>query len=79
MKKLPVAEVRSHFSALLKEVEEGHEIGIAYGRKRKVIAVIVPYDEYSKGKKKELGGLAGKAHVDFHGSWAISDEELMQA
>ena len=45
MKTLPVAEVRTNFSALLKEVELGNEIGIAFGRRKETIAVIVPIEE----------------------------------
>ncbi|GBR75082.1 antitoxin phd, partial [Candidatus Termititenax aidoneus] len=32
MKTFPVAEAKTHFSALLKDVEKGEEIAISYGR-----------------------------------------------
>jgi len=51
MKTLPVAEVRTNFSSLLKEVESGKEIGISFGRKKETIAVIIPIDEYNKDKE----------------------------
>ncbi len=79
MKTLPVAEVRTNFSALLKEVESGNEIGIAFGRKKETIAVIIPIDEYKKMKERRLGTLEGKATVEFKDDWAISDEELLKA
>jgi antitoxin (DNA-binding transcriptional repressor) of toxin-antitoxin stability system len=78
MKKLPVAEVRTNFSSLLKEVESGEEIGIAFGRKRETIAVIIPINEYKKIKAKRLGTLEGKVTVEFKENWAISDEELLK-
>jgi Fic family protein len=37
LKILPVAEVRTHFSSVLKEVESGKEIGISFGRKKETI------------------------------------------
>jgi antitoxin (DNA-binding transcriptional repressor) of toxin-antitoxin stability system len=78
MKTLPVAEVRTNFSSLLKEVESGEEIGIAFGRKRETIAVIIPINEYKKIKAKRLGTLEGKVTVEFKENWAISDEELLK-
>ncbi len=52
MKTVPVAEVRSNLSMLLKEVESGREIGISFGRRRETIAVIVPIAEYKKIKER---------------------------
>lgn len=78
MKRIPVAQARSNFSSLLKEVETGTEIGITFGRKKETIAVIVPIEEYKKIKARKLGTLEGKATVEFRKDWAISDEELVQ-
>jgi antitoxin (DNA-binding transcriptional repressor) of toxin-antitoxin stability system len=79
MKTLPVAEVRSHFSSLLKEVELGNEIGIAFGRKKETIAVIVPIDEYRRIKTRKLGTLEGKVKVEFKDDWEMTDEELIKS
>lgn len=76
MKNLPVAEVRSNFSSLLKEVESGEEIGISFGRKRETIAVIVPIED-EKLKTRRLGTLEGRASVEFKGEWYITDEQLL--
>jgi prevent-host-death family protein len=77
MKILPVAEVRTNFSSLLKEVESGTEIGISFGRKKETIAVIIPIDEYKKIKMRKLGTLQGKASVEFKGEWKLTDEEFL--
>lgn len=77
MKTLPVAEIRTNFSALLKEVESGSEIGITFGRKKETIAVIVPIDEYKKIKARKLGTLEGKVKVEFSDNWAITEEEFI--
>jgi len=79
MKTLPVAEVRTNFSSLLKEVESGKEIGISFGRRKDIIAVIIPIDEYKKIKTRRLGTLEGKASVEFKGEWKISDEEFLNS
>jgi len=66
MKTLPVAEIRTNFSSLLKEVELGHEIGITFGRKRETIAVIIPIEEYKRFTAKRLGT-------------TMTDEELLNS
>ncbi|UTC67331.1 MULTISPECIES: type II toxin-antitoxin system Phd/YefM family antitoxin [unclassified Treponema] len=77
MKTLPVTKIRTNFSALLKEVELGNEIGITLGRKEEAIAVIVPIEEYKRIKVRQLGTLEGKATVEFSENWAITDEEFI--
>lgn len=77
MKTLPVAEVRTNFSSLLKEVELGHEIGITFGKKKETIAVIIPIEEYKRIKTRKLGTLEGKVKMEFKGEWSITDEELL--
>lgn len=79
MKTLRVSEVRANFSALLKEVEAGKEIGISFGRTKETIAVIVPIDEYRKIKNRKLGTLEGKASVEFKGEWNLTDEEFLHS
>ncbi len=79
MKTLAVAEVKTHLSALLKEVESGEEIGITFGRKKETIAVIVPIDEYKKIKTRKLGTLEGKVTIKFGDNWSMTDEELLNS
>lgn len=79
MKTLSVAEVRTNFSALLKEVELGNEIGIAFGRKKETIAVIVPIEEYKRIKTRKLGTLEGKVKVEFSENWSMTEEEFINS
>jgi prevent-host-death family protein len=44
MKALALAEAKTHFSAVMKEVEQGNEVAISYGKKKETIAVIMPYE-----------------------------------
>ena len=78
MKTLPVAEVKTHFSSLLKEVELGNEIAISYGKKKETIAVIIPYELYKKSKKRQLGTLKGKIEVEFSNDFPMTDEEFIR-
>ena len=79
MKTLPVADVRSNLSALLREVESGNEIGILFGTMRHTIAVIVPIAEYKRIKERKIGSLAGKVSVEFRDDWKMSDEEFLNS
>jgi antitoxin (DNA-binding transcriptional repressor) of toxin-antitoxin stability system len=75
MKVLQTAEAKAHFSSVIKDVESGNEIAIAYGKQKKTVAVIIPYDQWKKSKKRQLGTLQHKAKVHF----SMSDEELINS
>jgi prevent-host-death family protein len=76
MKTLQAAQAKAHFSSILRDVESGHEIAIAYGKKKQTIAVIVPYEQWKKSKKRQLGTLKDKAKVHFSPDFMMSDEEF---
>ena len=74
MKTLQLA--KTNFSSILKEIEAGNEIGIC-GKDKQTIAVIVSYEKWRKGQKRQLGTLEGKMSVEFSDNYAITDEELI--
>jgi antitoxin (DNA-binding transcriptional repressor) of toxin-antitoxin stability system len=77
MKIIQSAEAKAHFSSILKDIEAGNEVAIAYGKKKQTIAVIIPYEQWKKSKKRQLGTLEGKMTVNFSNDFSISDEELI--
>jgi len=76
MKILQSAEAKTHFSSVLKDVEAGNEVAIAYGKRKKTIAVIIPYEKWKKSQKRQLGTLEGKMSVKFARDFSMADEEL---
>jgi len=74
---MQVAQAKTHFSSLLKEVEAGNEIGIINDKKQETVAVIVPFEDWKKNKKRVLGTLQGKISVTFADDWYMTDEELL--
>ena len=74
---MQVAQAKTHFSSLLKEVEAGNEVGITYGKKHETVAVIIPFEDWKKTKKRVLGTLQGKMSVTFADDWKMTDEELL--
>jgi antitoxin (DNA-binding transcriptional repressor) of toxin-antitoxin stability system len=79
MKTLQAAEVKIHFSRVLKDVEAGNEVAISYGKKKEIIAVIILYKTWKKTKKRELGALKRKGSVQFSKDWYMTDEELIHS
>ena len=79
MKTLQVAEAKTHFSSVMKDVQDGNEVIISSGKKKQTIAVIIPYEQWKKSKKRELGTLKGKVKVKFSKDFKMSDEELINS
>ena len=77
MKTLGVGEIKAHFSDVLERVKGGEKIAVAYGKTRKKVAVIVPYDEYRPRGQRELGPLRDKAGFEVRDGFEMSDEELL--
>jgi len=79
MKTLQVAEAKSHFSSIIRDVEQGNEVAIAYGKKKQTVAIIVPYEKWKKTQKRQLGSLEGKMSAVFAEDFKITDEELFNS
>ena len=72
---MAVGELKTHFSEVLQEVRQGKKVGILYGRVKKPVAMIVPYQKENKGERK-IGILDGKATVKFMDDFEMTAEEL---
>ena len=77
MKTLPVGELKAQFSEVLELVEKGESFGILYGKKKKPIAMIVPYTEKVIKKERKLGLLEGKVEISFKDDFSMTEEELV--
>jgi prevent-host-death family protein len=78
MKTLPVGELKAQFSEVLERVQKGESFGILYGKKKKPIAMIVPYADKDVKKDRMLGLLEGKVSVKFSDDFEITEEELLE-
>ena len=77
MKALTVGETKSAFSDILAAVQRGERFAVSYGRKRKPVAMIVPYVVPQADRK--LGVLSGCGRYAWHDAGQITDEELLQS
>lgn len=75
MQTITIGKLKANFSEILKKVSAGETIAIAYGRKKEVVAKIVP-QSIPQGKRK-LGVLEGNAKVVFGKQFSINEEEFL--
>jgi antitoxin (DNA-binding transcriptional repressor) of toxin-antitoxin stability system len=77
MKTMPVGELKAQFSEVLEKVKQGESFGIIYGRKKKPIAMIVPYEDKKKNKERTIGILDGKITIKISEKFKMTEEELL--
>jgi antitoxin (DNA-binding transcriptional repressor) of toxin-antitoxin stability system len=76
IKIMSVGELKTNFSEVLKRVQAGEEIGIAYGKNKKIVARLVPKNIEMKQKRK-IGILNGKVKITFAKDFKMSTEEFL--
>lgn len=79
MQQLTVGQFKSKFSQVLEKVLKGESVGITYGKSKKKVAAIIPYQKYMSDKKITLGSLKGKASVKIRDNFKMNDEEFLNS
>lgn len=79
MYQLPVGQFKAKFSQVLEKVLKGESVSITYGKNKKRVATLIPYNKYLKQVKFKLGLLEGKASFRLHQDFKITDEELLSS
>ena len=77
MKTLPVGELKAQFSEVLEKVSHGEVFGITHGKKKKPVAMIVPYQENSAKKARKIGLYNGKITIKIAEDFEISEQDLL--
>jgi antitoxin (DNA-binding transcriptional repressor) of toxin-antitoxin stability system len=77
MKTLPVGEIKAQFSEVLEKVKQGESFGILYGKKKRPIAMIVPYVDAEKKLERKIGILDGKTQIKFSEDFKMTEEEFL--
>lgn len=77
MHQLTVGQFKSKFSAVLEKVLKGESVGITYGKSKKKVAALVPYQKYMLNKKIKLGILEGKASFKIKKGFKMTEEEFL--
>lgn len=79
MLQLTVGQFKAKFSEMLSKVLQGESVGITYGKSKKKVAALVPYNKSLPGKKIKLGILEGKASFKIHKNFKMTDEEFLNS
>ena len=76
MKTMTIGDLKSHFSEVIQEVKAGEEIAVAFGKKREIVAYLIPKSA-RKPEKRQLGILQGKGKVTFGDNFKMTEEEFL--
>lgn len=79
MKNLTVGNLKAGFSAVLRDVEAGEEIVISYGKSKRKVAVIIPFQKYNKKSARKFGILANAASFKIGKDFKLSDDEFLNS
>ena len=78
MKSISVGDFKAQFSAILDEVLEGKKIAIQYGRKKEIVAWLVPAGHHLAAKRRLLGILGGKARFKVRKGFKLTEDEFLK-
>jgi antitoxin (DNA-binding transcriptional repressor) of toxin-antitoxin stability system len=75
MKTMSVSEFKTHFSDVLKQVRQGEEIAVTFGKGKKVVGYFIPAPP--QPIKRKLGILEGKVKITFSPDFKMTTEEFL--
>ncbi|MEO7623191.1 MAG: hypothetical protein ABIS30_09010 [Gallionella sp.] len=80
MKTMTVGELKAQFSEVLgKMIKNGEPVAISYGKKKEMVAAIIPYSQLKPQSERSLGLMRGRARCVIHDDFVLSDEEVLSA
>ena len=77
MQSISVGELKARFSEVLERVRKGEEIIISFGKKRKKVAVLLPYEHFTLKQERKLGLLRNRGACVIRENFKITDEEML--
>jgi len=75
---MTVGDLKARFSEVIQEIRAGEEIAVAFGKKREIVAYLIPKSA-RKPVKRQLGILQDKGKVTFADDFKITAEEFLEA
>lgn len=79
MYQLTVGQFKSKFSQVLEKVLQGESIGVTYGKKKKKVAALIPYNKLAQGNKIKLGLFKEKFSFKIKKGFKMTDEEFLNS
>ncbi len=78
MKKVSVGDFKARFSTILDEFLAGKKIAIQYGRKKEIVAWLVPARSDPATKRRPLGIMEGKARFKVRIGFKMTEAEFLR-
>jgi antitoxin (DNA-binding transcriptional repressor) of toxin-antitoxin stability system len=75
---MSVGEFKTNFSQVLKRVQAGEEIDIAYGKGKEIVATLIPKAS-TKKRKRKLGILDAKGKIKFNVGFKMTAQKFLEA
>ncbi len=76
MQAISVGELKANFSEVFKKVQTGEEIANLYGKRKKIVAKLVPEIPQKKSRRK-IGIWDKKGSVKFNTDFKMTEEEFL--
>lgn len=76
MRTFTVGDFKTRFSEILEWVRSGEKVAIAFGKKKEIVAYLVPKSPANEAKRP-LGLLQGKVKVVFQENFKMTEEEMI--
>lgn len=76
METMSVGKFKANFSEVLKRVLAGEEIGISYGKRKEIVAKLVPKTGGKRARRK-IGIWDERGKVKFHTDFKMTEEEFL--
>lgn len=73
---MTVGDLKARFSKVIQDVKAGEEIAVAFGRKKEIVAYLIPRSARKSGERK-LGQLKEKGTVSFAKDFAMTEDEFL--
>jgi antitoxin (DNA-binding transcriptional repressor) of toxin-antitoxin stability system len=79
MQAIQVAELKTHFSDVLKSIKnDGEKFVIEYGKQHEKIAMLIPYDKNQEiQNEREFGLYKNRGNFSIKDDFSMSDEEFL--
>ena len=79
MQRVQVAELKTHFSEILKNIKnDGEKFIIEYGKQHEKIAMLIPYDKNLEiQNEREFGLYKSRGRFLIKENFSMNDEELL--
>lgn len=76
MEAINVSELDANFSEVLKKIQAGEEIAILYGKRKKIVAKLVP-ENFKKKSRRKIGIWDKKGSIKFNSDFKMSEAEFL--